>query len=200
MPPTTQGKLSAHAKPGAKLGPGFPPGTKLPRNPRNTDGQSLVLAPFAPEEILNSISSYSHPADSTPVLPQWAQDAIDFHASHRNDQTLKSLLQRAQELATAETDLQKLMDPAVFKINKHKRTLLFQEMLSASQHSDEKLISGLQFGFRMQGWHHVSGLSHQPPSLHPDSLSLLEQTHVPEPPSSVLCDRQSLTTTLPPRL
>ena len=130
----SQDKLSACANPGSKLGSGFPPGAKLPRNPRTVDGRSLILVPFTPDEVLNSISSYSHPADATPVLPQWTQDAIHFHASNRDDQilrhwaqTLKSVLQRAQELAPAEADLQKRMDPAVLRINKHKRTLVFQE-------------------------------------------------------------------------
>ena len=178
----SQDKLSACAKPGSKFKSGFPPGAKLPRNPRTVDGRSLILVPFTPDEVLNSISSYSHPADATPVLPQWTQDPIHFHASHRDDQilrhwaqTLKSVLQRAQELAPAEADLQKRVDPAVLRINKHKRTLLFQELLAACQHSDDQLIPDLQFGFRMKGWHHVSGyfpVSHQPPSLHPDSLSL----------------------------
>ena len=67
------------------------------------------------------------------------------------------------------------MDPAVLRINKQKKTPLLHELLSACQHSDDQLIPDLQFSFRMQGWHHVSGycpISHQPPSSHPVSLSL----------------------------
>ena len=68
----SSGQTPRRAKPDSK-GSGFGPNS--PRNPRVVDGQSLILVPFAPDEILNSISDYSHPADSIPVLPQcegWA--------------------------------------------------------------------------------------------------------------------------------
>ena len=101
-----------------------------------------------------------HPCDPTMILPPCLKAAIASVLTSSPEDLAKSRLdavmtirQMAGDLAKAEADLKKSLDPTVAKILKDKNLCLWKALLRASNYDDVGIVDSVASGINLVGSH-----------------------------------------------
>ena len=113
-----------------------------------------------PLEFMHQAKKVTHPCDPTIILPPCLKAAIakvltsgpeDLAKSRL--EAVKTIRQMAGDLAKAEADLKKSLDPTVAKILKDKNLCLWKALLTASDYDDIDIVDSVASGINLVGSH-----------------------------------------------
>ena len=113
-----------------------------------------------PLEFMHQAKKVTHPCDPAVILPPCLKAAIAKVLTSSPEEFAKSRLeavatirQMAGDLAKAEADLKKSLDPTVAKILKDKNFCLWKALLTASDYDDVGIVDSVASGINLVGSH-----------------------------------------------
>ena len=129
-----------------------------------------------PLEFFQEAKNVTHPCDPQAALPQVLKTAIRNVLTSDPASLARSRLEAvltmkkiAGELAEAEADLKKRMDPTVAKILKDKNLCLWKALLQASNYGDVAIVDSIAAGIDLVGSHGEVEAMHE--DLRPAEIS-----------------------------
>ena len=135
-----------------------------------------IHIPWTPQEFVTRARRAGHPAHLHLGIPPQMKHAIDKNASMTPLQIMKirsaqsnRWMTRAAELEKAEAAFKQSLPPHIRASLKHKRILLFKEMLEAAHYPDKAVADDMANGFNLVG--HLELPAGWAPDFRPASIS-----------------------------
>lgn len=142
--------------------------------------QKTVGVHRSPQEFIEAALEAKHPGFLSDQLPDPMVEAVEFCTRHSDDfvatsrsETLRAMMNEAQNLAKQEMELKAGMSDRRRNILSKKRLLLFEALLRRAGSPDLKLVDDIGSGFDLTGKLPTSnqfGTKFRPASIPPEAL------------------------------